>query len=232
MKTTINYLRSTGKALLSGGVMLAVLSLSLFGANTAHAMLTRSLDIGSQGADVTELQTYYAADPSIYPSGLVTGYFGTLSAGATQKFQTAQGIVSNGTPASTGYGRVGPTTMARLNSLMGGNTQVSWDSAPILSTPTLQISSNTATISWTTNEASQGQVYYDTAQLQSNEATGPRQLPYVSGAYVYDGTSLQTNHSITLTNLKSDTTYYFLARSIDSTGNMSMTMSKSFHTNQ
>lgn len=232
MKKTINHLRSSGKIFLSGSLMLAVLSVAFLGADTAHAMLTRSLDLGSQGADVSELQTYYSADASIYPSGLVTGYFGALSASATQKFQTAQGIVSNGTPASTGYGRVGPTTMARLNSLMGNNTQVSWDSAPILSTPTLQISSNSATISWATNEVSQGQVYYDTNPLQLNEATGPRQLPYVSGAYVYDGTSLQTNHSITLTNLKSDTTYYFLTRGVDSTGNMSMTMPNSFHTNR
>jgi len=232
MKKTINHIRFSGKALLSGGLMLAVLSISLFGADTAHAMLTRSLDIGSRGADVTELQTYYSTDPNIYPSRLVTGYFGPLTEGATQKFQTAQGIVSNGTPATTGYGRVGPITMARLNSVMGGNVQTSWDSAPILFAPVVQVSSNSATISWTTDEPSQGQVYYDVNPLQANEATGPRQLPYVSGSYVYDGASLQIVHSITLTNLKADTTYYFLTRGIDSTGNMSMTLQKSFHTNR
>ena len=113
---------------------------------------------------------------------------------------------------------------------LGGGT-VSIDEAPILSNISISRSSNSATFTWNTNEASQGQVYYDTTTLTSNEATGPRQLPYVSGAYATDNSG-QFSHSITIQNLQADTTYYYLLRSIDSLGNMSMTWPASFHTNQ
>lgn len=76
------------------------------------------MDFGSSGSDVVELQTYLAADTDIYPSGLVTGYFDSYTESAIQKFQTAQGIVSSGTPKTTGYGRVGPKTLVRINTLI------------------------------------------------------------------------------------------------------------------
>ena len=210
--------------------MLAVVLSLLVGAQSVFA-LTSSLDFGSRGANVTELQTYLAKDSNIYPSGLVTGYFGSLTQAAVQRFQTAQGIVSAGTPETTGYGRVGPVTMARINSLMGSGGQVSWDASPILSVASVQYSSNSATITWTTNELAQGQVYYNNSPLVFYEATGPRQQPYVSGAYSTDSGNTY-NHSITIQNLQPNTTYYFLTRAVDSSGNMSMTWPSSFKTNQ
>ena len=36
----------------------------------------RELSFGMSGSDVSVLQTYLAHDASIYPQGLVTGYFG------------------------------------------------------------------------------------------------------------------------------------------------------------
>lgn len=210
---------------------MAVLTFFFLGVGSVYASLSRSLDLGSTGADVTELQTYLAQNSSIYPSGLVTGYFGPLTAAAIQKFQTAQSIVSAGTPETTGYGRVGPTTMARINSLLGGGGQTYWDASPTLSPTTVQYSSNSATITWTTNEVTQGQVYYNNVPLVFYEATGPRQQPYVSGAFSVDNGGT-TNHSITIQNLQPNTTYYFLTRAIDSVGNMSMTWPSSFKTNQ
>jgi peptidoglycan hydrolase-like protein with peptidoglycan-binding domain len=215
--------------LYSGMTALVALGL-LLGGHAVEAVITSSLDIGSRGPDVTELQTYYSTDTSIYPSKLITGYFGPLTAEATRRFQSAQGIVTSGTPATTGYGRVGPITRARINLLMGGNVGVSTKSAPSLSAPSVSVTNNSATISWTTNVPSQGQVFYDTAQIVSNEATGPRQQPYVSGMFS-TGNAGQTNHSITLQNLSSGTTYYFLTRATDSIGNMSMTLQNSFTTN-
>src|SRR6185295_12563709 len=158
------------------------------------------------------------------------GYFGSLTQAAVQRFQAAQGIVSSGTPSTTGYGRVGPTTMARINDLMGTPSSVSWDAVPFLTKPTVQVNSTSATVVWTTNENTQGQVYYDTTLLRSDEATGPRQLPFVSGILALDGGGMTVNHSVMLQNLLSNTTYYFLTRGIDSGGNMSMTLPMSFHT--
>src|SRR3989338_9122749 len=141
---------------------LAMLFVSLFGIQAAYAAISRQLDFGSTGSDVIELQTYLATNASIYPSGLITGYFGPLTQAGVQRFQTAQGIVSAGTPETTGYGRVGPQTMARINILLGsGGGQTYWDTVPTLSSPSVQRNSTNATITWTTNEPTQTQVYYN-----------------------------------------------------------------------
>src|SRR3989338_8023485 len=231
MNKTINLQNNTSKTGFRFGLV-AMLAISFLGAQIASAAITTSLDYGDQGSQVTELQTYLATNASIYPSGLVTGYFGPLTQAAVQKFQTAQGIVSSGTPETTGYGRVGPMTMARINSLLGsGGGQTYWDTVPTLSSPSVQRNSTNATITWTTNEPTQGQVYYNTLTLVFNEATGPRQQPYVSGAYSTDNGGL-ISHSITIVNLQPNTTYHFLTRAVDNVGNMSMTWPSSFTTNQ
>lgn len=219
-------------SILFGGTMMALLVFSLLGIQSASASITRSLDLGSTGSQVTELQTYLATNASIYPEGLVTGYFGQLTKAAVERFQTTQGIISQGTPATTGYGRVGPQTMARINSLLGsGGSQTSWDTSPILSNPSVQYSNTTATFAWTTNEPTQGQVYWSNTPLQFDEATGPRQQPYVSGTIALDAGGLQTNHTVTVSNLQANTTYYYLVRSVDNVGNMSMIWPSSFRTN-
>ncbi len=63
------------------------------------------------------LQLCLTADPAIYPEGLVTHFFGPLTEKAVQRFQAKYAIVSAGTPATTGFGRVGPLTRAKLNAV-------------------------------------------------------------------------------------------------------------------
>lgn len=231
MKNTF-YPRMSRTSLFGGSVLAAVLVISLMGIPSAFAAITNSLDQGDSGSQVTELQTYLATNASIYPSGLITGYFGPLTRAAVERFQTAQSIVSSGSPTTTGYGRVGPQTMARINALMGGGgTQTSWDTVPVLSNPYVQFGQTAATFVWTTNEPTQGQVYWDTTPLRTDEATGPRQQPYVSGAFALDAGGSQTNHSVTIQNLQANTTYWYLVRGIDSVGNMSMTWPTTFRTN-
>lgn len=231
MNKTINLQSLPSRNFLFAWMAVAIFFASfLFGIHNAFA-ISSSLDIGSRGADVTALQTYLAQSPSLYPSGLITGYYGPLTEAAVERFQTAQGIVSSGSAATTGYGRVGPITMARLNSLMSGGGGVSTDASPSLSATSVNRSSNSATLSWTTNVPTQGQVYYNNAPLVFNEATGPRQQPYVSGAFSNDNGGT-TSHSITISNLQANTTYYFLTRAVDSAGNMSMTWPSTFTTSQ
>ena len=71
--------------------------------------LTRQLQEGMQGNDVQALQQMLATDPEIYPEGLVTGYFGSMTKRAVQKFQQRAGIDQ--------VGRVGPQTLARINQI-------------------------------------------------------------------------------------------------------------------
>ena len=93
-------------------------------ANASCPVIARNLGIGSEGADVTALQRFLAADVSIYPEGTVSGYFGSLTERAIQRWQTKQGIVSSGAPGTTGYGAVGPQTRNALQNCGGASGQV------------------------------------------------------------------------------------------------------------
>ena len=92
---------------------------ALIGATTVVAapaavtgVITTSLALGSSGAQVTALQTILTKDGDY--TGPITGYFGALTEAAVEKFQAAQGIVSYGSPDTTGYGAVGPKTRGAL----------------------------------------------------------------------------------------------------------------------
>jgi len=230
MKTTTIVEKNA--AFLGTGV--ALFSVLLFGmsALTAHAaMISHTLDLGSTGQEVTDLQTYLAGTPAWYPEGLVPGYFGTLTQSGVQKFQTAQNIVSSGTPTSTGYGRVGPLTMNTLNQLMNSGNQSYAGSVPVLSPLMIQTSSNSVTFSWSTNEPTTGQSYWDTTPIRADEATGLHQTPYVSGTLALAPNGMQTYHTVTISNLMPNTIYYYFGRSIDASGDMSVYLESWFKTN-
>ena len=81
--------------------------------NVACPVLTRTLSRGSSGADVPALQNYLIRQ-SLLASGNNTGFFGSLTEAAVQRWQAQHSIVSTGSPATTGYGAVGPETRAAL----------------------------------------------------------------------------------------------------------------------
>lgn len=87
-------------------------------------LVGRTLKRGSSGEDVTRLQQFLARDISIYAEARVTGYYGALTEAAVQKWQAKYNIVSSGSPATTGYGVVGPRTAAAiaLQCSTGGGT--------------------------------------------------------------------------------------------------------------
>jgi len=67
-------------------------------------------------ADVRRLQTLLATDKLIYPQGLVTGYFGSLTFQAVKKFQEVHGVAVQN---MAGVGVVGPLTRAALEKVFG-----------------------------------------------------------------------------------------------------------------
>lgn len=76
-------------------------------------LLARTLKLGTQGNDVASLQAYLASQG--YLSANATGYYGTLTQQAVQAWQSAQGIVSGGSPTTTGFGAVGPLSRQWLS---------------------------------------------------------------------------------------------------------------------
>lgn len=73
---------------------------------------TRTLELGVEGTDVLALQEFLRGSADY--TGDLGGYFGQLTQAAVKRFQSAQGIVSNGNAESTGYGVVGPKTRAAI----------------------------------------------------------------------------------------------------------------------
>jgi peptidoglycan hydrolase-like protein with peptidoglycan-binding domain len=84
--------------------------------------IVRTLKTGMSGSDVTALQAFLAADSRIYPEGTISGYFGTLTQYAVQRFQSRHGLVTSGTPDTTGYGLVGPGTRNLIANVCRGGT--------------------------------------------------------------------------------------------------------------
>ena len=78
--------------------------------------IARTLSSAMRGDDVSLVQRLLAQDTSLYPEGLVTGYYGKLTRAAVERFQVKHGIAVEGNP---GYGWVGPRTRAKLIEIFG-----------------------------------------------------------------------------------------------------------------
>lgn len=231
-----NTQKNHSNTLLPIGAMLAMFTVSFFGAQTALAALTGELDLGDRGSEVTELQTYLSADASIYPSGLVTGYFGQLTKAGVERFQAQQGIVSSGTPATTGYGRVGPLTRTAINAkLAGGSVQTGDVNAPYIQTVNVTAGANNATVFWTASESSFGKVYYSTSPIRISNIFDVRGTfsgePSVSGTLAQYDNVPRISHTVNIGGLAANTTYYYLVVVHDAAKNVSISLPASFRTN-
>ncbi len=195
----------------------AILLSFIFSVTTSAATFTRQLQIGMSGADVSELQSFLAQDPYIYPQGLITGYFGSLTKAAVSRFQSMNGI--------SPVGRVGPITLSMLNTKISSDT----DNAPIIS----NINVNTYTggqsiIHWDTNEMTTGVVYYNSSPLNLTESYND---VFVNGGYVtMSDANFKTSRDVTLSNLMSNTTYYYMIYTKDANGNVSVSWPTTFRT--
>ena len=187
----------------------------------AAVTITSQLGLGNRGTNVTELQRFLGTNSMIYPSNLVTGYFGPLTREAVIQFQ-----ISHNLP---GVGRVGPQTLAVLNGLLAKGNIIDISAPQITAVSVNNISSSGVTISWTTNEGSKTKVFYNSIPLAEAEATQSFTEPQISGSVMSDN-SFTAGHSFNLTGLQSNTTYYYVVESIDSYGNVSVSTQETFKT--
>lgn len=226
--------KNSRMSLALAGTAAAVLILALTGPQYALAAITGQLDLGDSGSEVTELQTYLSTNADIYPSKLVTGYFGQLTKAGVERFQTVEGIVTSGTPATTGYGRVGPTTRAAINANLGGVIQTGDISAPMINMVGVTTGNTNATVTWTASEASYGKVYYSTTPIRiSNifDVTGRFSgEPTVSGALAQFDSNARTSHTVNISGLSANTTYYYLVVAYDAAKNVSISLPAAFRT--
>src|SRR4030043_197106 len=141
--------------------------------------LLKQLNYGMSGEDVKLLQEILATDSEVYPEGLITGYFGSLTTNALKKFQKKVCIDQTG--------NVGPKTLSKINELLTEGAGKSGKVPPgLLTAPGIQkklckapssddktapvISEITATditamsakITWLTDENANSKVWYGT----------------------------------------------------------------------
>lgn len=80
-------------------------------------LFSKNMSLGMTGEDVRQLQTLLASHKDVYSEGIITGYFGSLTLKAVQRFQVKYDVV---VPNGPGYGHVGPKTRAKLQEVFGG----------------------------------------------------------------------------------------------------------------
>src|SRR3989338_1055953 len=109
MTNIMSFSKTSIRVLLGLGLMvMTVLVLGI--PSFANADLNRQLEVGMSGSDVSAIQAFLAQDSSIYPEGLITGYFGYLTKAAVVRFQSRNGI--------SAVGRIGPVSLPVFNAQM------------------------------------------------------------------------------------------------------------------
>jgi len=79
----------------------------------ACIQIGRILRRGDSGEEVSQLQEFLKAQ-GYFDFDRVTGFYGAITEAAVQRFQSENGIVSEGDTRTTGFGQVGPRTRAAL----------------------------------------------------------------------------------------------------------------------
>ena len=207
----INFL--SGKVF--AGVVLAIpLFIGISGVSMAFNPITSQMSLGSRGDNVTNLQTFFSSNSSIYPEALVTGYYGSLTVNAVNRFQAAYGLSQ--------VGNVGPLTMSKINSLIANG---GWGDvfAPMLYSPTASIGRNSATFSWTTNENSVSEIFYSTSPVIINEGDiNSKGFGVISGSTALNNNIAGISQQVVVNGLQANTTYYYMLVSTDVSGNVSV----------
>ncbi len=210
--------------------LVTTLGFAMLSSAYAYTPLTTQLDPGARGNNVTNLQTFFADNNSIYPEGLVTGYFGFLTKSAVQRFQANYGLAQ--------VGRVGPQTLIKINGLInsggwngnsggwggndGSNPSASGVSATF-SNVNMNVYASSATFSWTTDEEVTARVVYNTSPITVNEGDiNSVGFTATNGFTVTSANTTGLSRQVTISNLQPNTIYYYMLVSTDKSGNVSV----------
>ncbi len=184
-----------------------------------------TLKVGSKGGDVSTLQKFLASNKDIYPTGLVTGYFGNMTKEATKQFQLAYNLFADGI--------AGSITKNKVNNVISAGYGIDIYGPRISNLSVVPVGRN-VTITFNSNELAKAAIFYDVNGINfSNwsDETASLDVPTISGTRNTDSTFSQ-NKQFTLNNLSANTTYYYMITATDASGNSSATWPVSFRTGQ
>ncbi len=105
--------------------------------------LTRPLNRGMTGDDVKRLQETLLDIPALGVEVAVSGYFGSATEWAVKRFQEREGL-ANSRNMSSGYGVVGPRTLAKINEVLNRPTSPSKKDAVVKTATSTKTSSATS----------------------------------------------------------------------------------------
>jgi len=153
------------------------------------------------------------ASDSIVQYGTTSGSY-PLSKNSTNLVASHSVTLTGLNDDTTYFFRVGSTDGSGNGPTLYNELSFTTDPTPDTTAPTISnvqvtsVAETTAIISWTTNESSDSEVQYDSVSR-------------LWGSYSWgeNDNSLVTSHSITVTGLEADTTYYFRVGSTDNSGN-------------
>ncbi len=214
----LKSLTSRMSFMFGAGVIALAMVFTFMPATSQAAALYRELQLGMSGADVSSLQVFLAKDVTIYPQGIVSGYFGLLTKAAVMNFQVRNGI--------SAVGRVGPITMAAINAQMNGDV-----SAPRIHSVNVGPTNNAASINWSTTELASASVYYSASPIKMLEGSASEGVTIFADKFVAN-TDFTSSHSAFVTGLQSNTTYYYVLYVRDGFGNETITLPNTFKTLQ
>lgn len=193
------------------------------GDTTAPIMSSILSSPAHQSATVTWL-TNESAVSKIYYSSTSPVLMATAFNLSNNTLKTSHSFTLSGLSPSTTYFYHAVSLDASGNSATSSERTFTTTAAPDVTAPVLSAigvsaGTSTATVNWFSNEASNSKVYFGTV-TPLNIATASSQV----------NTSLVTSHSIPLSGLTPNTTYYFRVESADAAGNTATSSETSFVT--
>lgn len=204
-----------------------LLSIGLSSSAFAYYPIQSQLDFGENNADVTNLQNFFKDNVTIYPEGLVTGYFGSLTRSSVQRFQAQYGL--------TTVGRVGPLTQEKINGLIAAGGWTMADvSGPSIFSVTKATTNTSSTFTWSTNELASAKVFYNTSPITMSEGDiNSIGFGSTNGSIAVNDNLARTNQQVTISGLYPNTQYYYVIVATDLKGNVSVwNPNMTFSTNQ
>ncbi|MDD5433724.1 MAG: fibronectin type III domain-containing protein [Candidatus Pacebacteria bacterium] len=211
--------------------------------------LSRELKEGMRGDDVKLLQQILATDPSIYPEGIVSGYFGKLTAQAMKRFKAKVATENNETNGNDNDAKANSSVISRMNEILlygagkSGkvppgllkapgilkklNLQPTATTTPATTTPATTTQDTTAPVISqvlaTSTTASSVNITWLTDELSTSQVwystSTPVDTTASSTASVASSSTLVLSHLLSISELNASTTYYYRVASTDANNN-------------